>query len=280
MKKFIFLMAIVTGCAKISGQVTSPQDHLSTENKILLGKAMQDTYYDITNRYKWFTRVGNAHGVSFQTNISYLAVAPSTKAVESYEQIIGLAIRQAKSYGVDVNRNNELWQFFFLTSPPLTKLKESNIFIWDISDFYEIGVLAVTRLADFAHTRIIIVRENYKPDNKPNLLMNRILHGMGHVLHEESLGIHSYLSHQSNFNGFQPSFTVTNQRRKPMTDPVALYVGDRATYSRSEFVAEMFAYTCMGDEVAKIGLGGRISQLVLHSYRWYLGPAINFQNGR
>ncbi|MBC7874896.1 MAG: hypothetical protein H7Y01_12915 [Ferruginibacter sp.] len=290
MKKLVFLFTIVISCVSISGQGVRLPDPpgavLTAAEKIALGTAQNRSFNEaISNPTISFKVSSHNFNVSELRTTCNIYVEPGLLMFQSkfYDYVRAAFVKMLRH-----TTDAQTQRFFDPVKPPIEiyflsgkgpNLSGSNVWTWDPSDFPAIGVLATNYGPDGARVRRIVIanrttrdfarqgEEFYDPTSQ-------LLHGLGHLLHEEWLGEYAYWNERSHYNhdmlARRPFPSPFNQ------EPLARTLSNRAMWSRSEFVAELFMYTSLDKDTEKIRNEDRNNFSV--QYRYYWGPGLKAFN--
>ncbi len=256
MKKLLPLIIILC-CVDLYGQIKRDRDYLDQAEKTAIGKAQQDAFEYATRKrdgiinrnepIKW-QQVKRVRG-----SISYTIYAePKAGDPESFAIVFNMVIDKLLEKVVNTNLIaaadiNPEFEVYFLNHHPgkfvrPLSLPASGVPTFDVSDFEKLGVMAFTRDALWTPKRRIVVQMFYNTSKKGDELQQQLFHAIGHIFHEKELGEASYWSSRSYFHnepdGNTGSYIIQEYSSADVTS--------RATHSRKEFVAEVFATTCRG----------------------------------
>jgi hypothetical protein len=268
MRKFILTGAIILCIGSISAQINRYGDVLTKQETEKLKASQVQAFEDCVEGVKLTSEAGSYRGINYTIHTQWtLKKNKFTDAIKlAIDNIIAYELKGSSNpTNLSTLKNREL-EFFFI-KPGGKKLNLSKTYSHesgagaDYTDLEKCGVIVFTR--DRYWRPICKIVSTVEPKSTKSITA-RILHAIGHVLHEDRLGEKSYWSQLSNFN---LNFKKYDEAKA---------VSDRSTHSSKEFIAELFSYTLMGKQEIILPSHLTSSYRVISHYHFLFGPAIQF----
>lgn len=267
MRKFILTGAIMLCIGSISAQISRSRDVLTRSETEKLKASQAQAFEDCVEGVKLSSEAGSYKGINYIIHTEWtIRKSKFTDAIKlAIDKIIAYEVKGTNAPNLPILKNREI-EFFFI-KPGRKILNLSKTYSHesgagaDYTDLEECGVIVFTR--DRYWRPVSKIVSTVEPKSTKTITA-RILHAIGHILHEEKLGEKSYWSPLSNFN---LNFKKYDEAKA---------VSDRAAHSSKEFIAELFSYTLMDKQEAILPGNSTNSYRVIEHYFFLYGPVIQF----
>ncbi|MCB0552110.1 MAG: hypothetical protein KDD02_01060 [Phaeodactylibacter sp.] len=221
---------------------------------------------------KWrISNLRNFQGVSYRIKaegkVANTILTDHIKVVEN-------ALLQLIQANVDLAPlGNIPLEFYFVNGIPINYPPTVNSTVEKYDGLQVHKVMAYTHDANWNRVNRIVT--HLKPNNlqQQSYLIGRLIHGIGRILHEQTIGEDNYWNPASPFNSGGQALNYPKES-------FAYLIGDNAEKSRKAFVAELFMFSVLGYLDTKLPINDSYSRLAINNYRGYSGPNCNAISGR